>query len=149
LPVAREGVRCALIPALLLALAFVMYSPAANAAQGPRPLPALDDGIIFGRLKTGKLIGVFERKGAGGGPEIMARYSADNGASWQAATLGPDLGRFAFRAWTYRFTPNTPGKHTIVAKATNVIGQTQAESLILNPAGYHNNVVRPLTIVAA
>ena len=75
--------------------------------------------------------------------------SADNGASWQAATLGPDLGRFAFRAWSYRFTPNTPGKHTIIAKATNVIGQTQAESLIFNPAGYHNNVVRPLTIVVA
>ena len=36
--------------------------------------------------------------------------SSDNGASWQAATLGPDLGRFAFRAWTYRFTPRTPGK---------------------------------------
>ena len=75
--------------------------------------------------------------------------SSDNGASWQAATLGPDLGRFAFRAWTYRFTPRTPGKHTLLAKASNVIGQTQAESLIFNPAGYHNNVVRPLTIVAA
>ena len=36
-----------------------------------------------------------------------------------------------------------------MAKASNVIGQTQAESLIFNPAGYHNNVVRPLTIVAA
>ena len=75
--------------------------------------------------------------------------SSDNGVSWQAATLGPDLGRFAFRAWTYRFTPKTPGKHTILAKASNVIGQTQAESLIFNPAGYHNNVVRSLTILAA
>ncbi len=75
--------------------------------------------------------------------------STDNGASWQAATLGPDLGRFAFRAWSYRFAPKTPGNHTIMAKASNVIGQTQAESLIFNPAGYHDNVVRPLTIVAA
>ncbi len=74
--------------------------------------------------------------------------SVDNGNVWQAARLGPDLGRFAFRSWTYPFTPQTPGKHTIMAKASNVIGQTQAESLIFNPAGYHNNVVRPLTIIA-
>ena len=74
--------------------------------------------------------------------------SVDNGNVWQAARLGPDLGRFAFRSWTYPFTPQTPGKHTIMAKASNVIGQTQAESLIFNPAGYHNNVVRPLTITA-
>jgi DMSO/TMAO reductase YedYZ molybdopterin-dependent catalytic subunit len=74
--------------------------------------------------------------------------SVDNGTVWQAAKLGPDLGRFAFRSWTYPFTPRTPGKYTIIAKASNVIGQTQAESLIFNPAGYHNNVVRPLTITA-
>lgn len=75
--------------------------------------------------------------------------SVDNGNGWQTANLGPDLGRFSFRSWTYRFTPQTSGKHTIMAKASNVIGQTQAESLIFNPAGYHNNVVRPLTIAAA
>ena len=75
--------------------------------------------------------------------------SSDSGSVWQAATLGPDLGRFAFRAWTYRFTPKTTGKHIIMARASNAIGQTQAESLIFNPAGYHNNVVRPLTVTAA
>ena len=75
--------------------------------------------------------------------------SLDGGGSWQSATLGPDLGRFAFRGWTHRFTPQTAGKQVILAKASNAIGQTQAESLIFNPAGYHNNVVRPLTLVVA
>ena len=75
--------------------------------------------------------------------------SVDGGNVWQAVELGPDLGRFAFRSWTYRFTPQMPGKHTISARASNAIGQTQAESLIFNPAGYHNNVVRPLAITAA
>ena len=74
--------------------------------------------------------------------------SIDQGNSWQAANLGLDLGRFAFRSWTYPFTPLAPGKHTISARASNIIGQTQAETLIFNPAGYHNNVVRPLTITA-
>ena len=75
--------------------------------------------------------------------------SIDGGNVWQAAELGPDLGRFAFRSWTYQFTPRTPGKLTISARASNAIGQTQAASLIFNPAGYHNNVPRPLTITAA
>jgi hypothetical protein len=73
--------------------------------------------------------------------------SADRGQSWQSATLGPDLGRFAFRPWTYRFTPQSAGRQEILARASNAAGQTQAESLIFNPAGYHNNVPRPLTLV--
>ena len=44
--------------------------------------------------------------------------SADGGNVWQAAELGPDLGRFAFRSWTYQFAPGTPGKHTISARAS-------------------------------
>ncbi len=75
--------------------------------------------------------------------------SVDNGKAWQEAVLGADLGRFAFRAWSFRFTPPSAGTHTVVARASNAIGQTQAESLIFNPAGYHNNVPLPLTITAA
>jgi len=33
-----------------------------------------------------------------------------------------------------------------MARASNGVGQVQAEKLIFNPAGYHNNVIRPLTI---
>jgi DMSO/TMAO reductase YedYZ molybdopterin-dependent catalytic subunit len=75
--------------------------------------------------------------------------AVDGGKVWQEAVLGPDLGRFAFRAWTFRFTPSTPGKHTIIARASNLIGQSQAESLIFNPAGYHNNLPLTLTITAS
>jgi DMSO/TMAO reductase YedYZ molybdopterin-dependent catalytic subunit len=75
--------------------------------------------------------------------------SVDSGEAWQEAAVGPDLGRFAFRAWSFRFTPPSPGKHTIIARASNIIGQTQADRLIFNPAGYHNNVPLPLMITAA
>jgi DMSO/TMAO reductase YedYZ molybdopterin-dependent catalytic subunit len=74
--------------------------------------------------------------------------SIDNGETWEEAVLGPDLGRFAFRPWSFRYSPAAPGKHTVIARASNAIGQTQAESLIFNPAGYHNNVPLPLTITA-
>ena len=65
------------------------------------------------------------------------------------ASLGRDDGRFAFRPWSFRFTPEGPGMHRIIAKATNRVGQTQVDKLIFNPAGYHNNVIRPTTITVA
>jgi DMSO/TMAO reductase YedYZ molybdopterin-dependent catalytic subunit len=72
--------------------------------------------------------------------------SVDGGENWREAALGSDNGRFAFRQWSLRFTPMKPGTVTVMAKASNGVGQTQAETLIFNPAGYHNNVIRPLTV---
>ena len=75
--------------------------------------------------------------------------SIDGGREWRDASLGKDHGRFGFRQWSFRFTPTKPGTVTVMAKASNGVGQTQAEALIFNPAGYHNNVIRPLSISVA
>ncbi|MGH6841269.1 MAG: Ig-like domain-containing protein, partial [Methylocella sp.] len=72
--------------------------------------------------------------------------SADNGKSWTQAMLGEDLGKFAFRPWSHEFTPMTRGKLPLTARATNKIGQTQAQVLIQNPAGYNNNVAQTVTL---
>lgn len=57
--------------------------PAAASVPGPHPVPALEKGMFFGHFKSGKLIGVYEQEGQkGAGPDIMARYSSDNGATW-------------------------------------------------------------------
>ena len=72
--------------------------------------------------------------------------SSDDGKTWSAATLGPDLGRYAFRTWSFAWTPSGKGKKTVMARATNKIGQTQTSELILNPAGYHHNVIHRLTL---
>lgn len=42
--------------------------------------------------------------------------------------------------------PSLKGTYTIMAKASNRIGQTQTFELIWNPAGYHHNVVQKITI---
>ena len=65
---------------------------------------------------------------------------------WHEAKLGRDFGRFAFRGFSLPFTPRRAGTFRLLAKATNSLGQAQADKLIFNPAGYHNNVPRPLTI---
>ena len=75
--------------------------------------------------------------------------STDGGATWADAELGKDLGRFSFREWRHRFTPDKQGKVAILARAGNRVGQSQVDTLIFNPAGYHNNVVRPTVIEVA
>jgi Oxidoreductase molybdopterin binding domain/Mo-co oxidoreductase dimerisation domain len=72
--------------------------------------------------------------------------SADNVKSWTEATLGEDLGKFAFRSWSYEFIPKGRGKLAVTARATNKIGQTQTRELIQNPAGYNNNVAQTVTL---
>jgi len=75
--------------------------------------------------------------------------STDGGRNWTAAALGADIGRFAFRTFSYDITLPAKGNYQIMARATNKIGQSQASALIANPAGYHHNVVQTLNLVAA
>ena len=74
--------------------------------------------------------------------------STDGGTVWAPAKLGEDIGRFAFRPWTFELLAK-PGKNTVTARATNAVGQTQTAALIPNPAGYHHNVMQTLTLNAA
>jgi len=77
----------------------------------------------------------------------VVEVSVDGGKTWTAAKLGEDLGRFAFRTWSAPLAGK--GKTTIMARATNVIGQTQTATLIHNPAGYHHNVMHSVTLNVA
>ena len=75
--------------------------------------------------------------------------STDAGKTWQRAKLGEDLGRFAFRTFSYSFRPTSKGRQIVMARATNKIGQTQTSELIPNPAGYHHNVIQSLALNVA
>jgi len=72
--------------------------------------------------------------------------SIDGGQSFFAARLGEDLGRFAFRPFSYSFTPTAPGPLAILVSARNRIGQTQTSELIANPGGYHHNLMPRIEI---
>jgi Mo-co oxidoreductase dimerisation domain len=76
----------------------------------------------------------------------LVEISAGNGKTWAEARLGEDLGKYAFRPWSYEFTPKRRGKLALTARATNKIGQTQTQELIQNPAGYNNNVAQTVTL---
>jgi DMSO/TMAO reductase YedYZ molybdopterin-dependent catalytic subunit len=83
-----------------------------------------------------------------GGYGIRAvQISTDRGKTWSSARLGADLGRYAFRFWSFELNAKR-GKNTVTANAINTIGQTQTSALIFNPAGYHNNVMQNITLNA-
>ena len=72
--------------------------------------------------------------------------STDGGRSWRPAELAQDHGRFSWRQWKHSFRPDRAGAVTVLAKATNKLGASQAFDLVFNPAGYHNNVVQRAVI---
>ena len=73
--------------------------------------------------------------------------STDGGKTWSSAALGQDLGRFAFRPWSFELSAKK-GKNSVTVNAINKLGQSQTTELIFNPAGYHNNVMQNITLTA-
>jgi hypothetical protein len=101
------------------------------------------------RVRMGEMVDVAGVAWDGGYGIRSVAVSVDGGMSWREAALGNDLGRFSFRPWTHRFAAEASGMRNILARATNRLGETQVDTLIFNPAGYHNNVIRPTSIVIA
>jgi sulfite dehydrogenase len=45
--------------------------------------------------------------------------SLDHGVHWTDARLDPELGKYSFRRWRYRWSPSAPGPHRLMVRATN------------------------------
>jgi DMSO/TMAO reductase YedYZ molybdopterin-dependent catalytic subunit len=74
--------------------------------------------------------------------------SADDGATWTAATLGENFGKYSFREWKASLSL-APGKRRLMVRAANRIGQSQPLEPLWNPAGYMRNVVEVTNVIAA
>ena len=79
----------------------------------------------------------------------QVEVSLDGGKSWKQATLGKDLGRFAFRAFSLHTGKIEAGNYVISSRAINNAGETQVDKLKFNPAGYHNNVPQQIAVTVA
>jgi sulfite dehydrogenase (cytochrome) subunit A len=75
-------------------------------------------------------------------------FSSDGGATWQAARLGTNHGRYSFHEWTARFTPKGKGPLELKVRATSRSGETQPLTPVWNPAGYMRNVVETVKVLA-
>lgn len=74
--------------------------------------------------------------------------STDSGGTWTEAKLGPSTGRFGFQPWQGSVTAQ-PGPFAPMVRATAKSGAVQPPKPIFNGAGYHNNAIQTLSLVAA
>lgn len=76
----------------------------------------------------------------------LVEVSSDDGRSWARATLQPGVQRYSFQPWTFTTKAPERGQLTLMARATNALGQGQATALVPNPAGYHHNLMHRVVV---
>ena len=115
-------------------------------------VPGLQLGKVTITDGTGQLLWPTSASGSAGGS--TSKQAADNqyDASTAAAatallaqTLGPGKAQVVVNA-DVDANQATSDSLVYAKKGVPLTQQTQTETLIFNPAGYHNNVVRPVTV---
>jgi DMSO/TMAO reductase YedYZ molybdopterin-dependent catalytic subunit len=72
--------------------------------------------------------------------------SVDGRQSWREATLGRDVGRFAWREFRLPLDTSKGGPLEITVRARSRHGATQPEALTFNAAGYHDNRIQTVRV---
>ena len=84
---------------------------------------------------------------SGRGAVTKVEVSTDGGKTWKDAKLGEDHGEYAFRPWSFAWTPKTAGSYTLAVRATDASGAVQTDEPIWNPSGYLWNTIERQTVV--
>lgn len=79
-------------------------------------------------------------------PVAGVDVSVDGGKTWNAATLGQDLGRYSWRLFEYSWTPRAEGDYVVMSRARNAAGAVQPMEQAWNPSGYLWNVVQRVPV---
>jgi sulfane dehydrogenase subunit SoxC len=75
------------------------------------------------------------------------QVSTDDGATWHDAQLDPpELGRWAWRRWSYDWNTAEPGRHVLACRARDEAGNAQASEPRWNVGGYANNEVQRVVV---
>jgi sulfite dehydrogenase len=72
--------------------------------------------------------------------------SDDDGSTWRRAQLGPDLGRYSFREWSMTWQAGRSGRHRLMVRAFNTVGESQGRDALWNPPGYLRNVIEHIDV---
>lgn len=76
---------------------------------------------------------------AGEADITKVEISTDGGSSWNAAQLGKDQAKYAWRLWSYSWKPAKSGDYVILSRATDSQGRVQPDAAVWNPSGYLYN----------
>ena len=101
------------------------------------------------RLKRGEQVQLLGKAWDAGAGIAGVEVSFDGRRSWRDATLGKDLGRFAWREFRMPIDTSNAGPVDIAVRARSRDGSRQPDKLTVNPAGYHDNIVQTLSLEVA
>lgn len=73
--------------------------------------------------------------------------SVDGGKTWNEAQIGPDMGKYSWVQWSFKWRPPKAGAYTLMSKATNSIGESQPHDSLWNPSGYLLNRIEKTEVV--
>ena len=84
---------------------------------------------------------------AGESDVAKVEVSGDGGASWQAAKLLGETVPFSWRLWEFEWqVPKKPGRHSVMARATDERGRTQPAEHDPDRRNYMVNFVVPVEV---
>jgi DMSO/TMAO reductase YedYZ molybdopterin-dependent catalytic subunit len=112
----------------------------------PRALmvpPGMPDFFSRHRIVDRSLVSIFGRAWSGQGS--VARVEVGIDGSWSEATLGPQVGPFAWRSWTFDWRAQ-PGEHVLSCRATDSAGTVQPMEQPWNHQGVGNNLAQEVTV---
>jgi DMSO/TMAO reductase YedYZ molybdopterin-dependent catalytic subunit len=98
------------------------------------------------RLPMGKEVTISGLAFSGGYGIKDVVVSVDGGKTWKEAKLGKDLGKYSWVLWSLPWRPSQKGKYTLMARATNSIGESQPLDSLWNPAGYMRNNIEKVDV---
>lgn len=107
--------------------------------------PGVPDFLTRTRLVEAGLVQLSGRAWAGRRTVTRVELSADGGATWTNATLGEQVGEFAWRGWRCEWNA-TPGRYKLTVRATDSDGNVQpAEAW--NLQGMGNNMSQRVDVI--
>jgi DMSO/TMAO reductase YedYZ molybdopterin-dependent catalytic subunit len=75
-----------------------------------------------------------------GAPDVTrVEVSDDDGAHWSPAELGSEHDPYAWRRWSFQYTPRAAGTATLWVRATDSKGVVQPKDAVWNQSGYLYN----------
>jgi DMSO/TMAO reductase YedYZ molybdopterin-dependent catalytic subunit len=87
------------------------------------------------------------RAWSGHAPVAAVEVSTDDGATWQTARLDPpELGRWAWRRWSYDWDAAKRGRYVLACRARDEAGNAQPTDQRWNVGGYANTQVQRVVV---
>lgn len=86
------------------------------------------------------------RAWSGGAAITKVDVSTDGGSIWAEADLGPQLGRYAWRSWSFAWHATGVGDHEVCVRAQDASGDVQPVDQPWNRQGMANNMVQRVLV---